>query len=319
MSWMKSLGYRRAAWVVVVFFAALACGYLMQNVLTQPVPMALNQDPPAEPKIALPLEDPDPFPTLPTASLEPNLVRPPILPSRATEPRDDDGRPPSSVGCDPRLFLAPSAAAMVDLTLQAPCHANTLVKLTQGPLIATQRTNDAGHLHVRLPALEAETTIHVAFAGLDLKTNLRIPDADRFQHIALMWEGPQVLRMNAFEFGAARNEVGHVWSGAPKSPNRASNGTGGYLTRLVTEGGPSAEIYSLPAGRSPMRGVVRLVVEADITKESCGRIVKAKAFQPTAFRRFSQTDVEVALPDCDRQGEVVLLQNLLRDVRLAGR
>ncbi len=64
---------------------------------------------------------------------------------------------------------------------------------------------------------------------------------------------------------------------------------------------------------------MRLVVEGAVTSTSCGQIARAKAIQPTAFRRQSETDVEVALPDCDRIGEVVLLQNLLRDMRLAGR
>ena len=318
MNPFSTLDRKRVATALVVLVAAFLCGHLMQTVFADRIPVALKNDAPDAAPVIKSTEEPAPLPTPPAATLVPIFEEPPSLPKRVFEQRAD-GSASGATNCDPRLLASPSPAAMISLTLNAPCHPDTKVVIQQGPMTATDVTNMNGHLHLRIPAFLADTEVTVRVGGYDLTTKLSIPDAPNYQHIALMWEGPQVLRLNAFEFGAARNEIGHVWAGAPKSPNRASRGSGGFLTRLVTDAGPSAEIYSLPAGRAPVQGVVRLTVEGAVTAENCGRVVKAKAIQPTAFRRFSKTDVEVALPDCDRIGEVVLLQNLFRDVRLAGR
>lgn len=314
-----ALDKRRVATVVAVLLIAFLSGHLMQTILADDAPVASVRDAPDAAPAIRRAEEPKPLPTPPAATLMPILERPPVLPGRAAEPDRAGGRDARADPCLPRAFVTPTVAAMVTVTLRAPCHPETLVTLRQGPLVASQITDGEGRLNVRLPALETEVVIEVIVGDHVLSAAARVADAENYRHVALVWNGPQMLRLNAFEFGAARNEFGHVWAGAPKSPRRASRGSGGFLTRLVTENGPSAEVYSLPVKASPLRGVVRLVAEARVTKDTCGRVVKAKAFQPTAFRRISETDVEVALPDCDRLGEVVVLQNLLRDVRLAGR
>ena len=317
MGFFATLDKRRAATVVVVLLIAFLSGHLMQTILAEDAPVARVKDAPDAAPVMRSLEEPRPLPTPPAATLVPILDRPVILRDRAEEPpRDQETQ---ARNCDPRLFATPAPAAMVTVTVRATCDPNAHVLVRQGNLRAVQRTNADGRLNLRLPALDERVEIEVTIGDQVLSAEAHVPEAANFQHVALSWSGPQMLRLNAFEFGAPRNSVGHVWSGAPKSPVRASRGTGGFLTRLVTEQGPSLEIYSLPTGRSPLRGVVRLAVEAKVTAETCGRVAKARAYQPTAFRRLSETDVEVALPDCDRVGEVVVLQNLLRDVRLAGR
>lgn len=318
MSVLSSLNLRRVATVVGVLLVAFLSGHVMQTWLADDKPVAsVTQAPDAAPTLKS-VQEPKPLPTPPAATLMPILETPPVLPTRPM-----DGTPDMqarlSTGCDPRLFLTPAPAGTFSLSFRAPCDGEAEVEIRQGPLVATQRLDRTGRLALRIPALSDEVAVQVALGDTTLSAELTVPDALDFQHVALIWHGPQMLKLNAFEFGAARNEIGHVWSGAPKTPTRASRGTGGFLTRLTSDRGPSAEIYSLPTGRAPLRGVVRLVVEAEVTTESCGKVVRARAIQPTAFRRTSETDVEVALPDCDRIGETVLLQNLLRDMRLAGR
>lgn len=317
MSAFSSLDVRRVATVVVVLALAFLSGHLMQTVLRDDKPVAsVPQGPDAAPVLES-VEEPKPLPTPPAATLMPILERPPILPTRPQHPLGDETAVHRA--CDPRLFLTPAPAGTFTLAFRAPCDGGARVSIRQGPLKAAQTLDDTGRLSLRMPALSEDVTIDVTLGKTTLSSKLKVPGASDFQHVALIWDGPQMLRLNAYEFGAARNEIGHVWSGAPKTPTRASRGTGGFLTRLADEDGPSVEIYSLPSKRAPLRGVVRLVVEAEVTRDSCGRVVRARAIQPTPFRRVSETDVEVALPDCDRIGETVLLQNLLRDMRLAGR
>jgi hypothetical protein len=172
---------------------------------------------------------------------------------------------------------------------------------------------------LRLPALGNKVTLTVDVAGATLEAATEVAEASWFRHAAILWDGRQDLRINAYEFGARKSQFGHVWSGAPKSPSRASRGSGGYLTRLGDENGASAEIYSFPAGHTPLKGVVRLVVEAKVTRDNCGREVRATALQTGPLGRPSETEVELVLPDCDRLGEIIQLQNLLQDMRLAGR
>lgn len=315
---ISSLGKRRVTTFVVVAVLAFLSGHVMQTVLVDDDPVASVTSGPDAAPIMKSGDEPRPLPTPPAATLIPILERPPILPTRP-QPSEVYAQSSGIEGCLPRLFLTPAPAGTVSLSFRAPCDGGAQVKISQGLVLASQTLDDAGRLSIRMPALTKDVSIGVTLKGDTLTADIVVPDALDFQHVVLMWDGLQMLRLNAFEFGAARNEIGHVWSGAPKTPVRASRGTGGFLTRLTTDTGPSAEIYSVPSGRALMRGVVRLVVEAKVTPATCGRIANAKAIQPTAFRRQSETDVEVALPDCDRIGEVVLLQNLLRDMRLAGR
>ena len=318
MSAFSSLSKRRATTFVVVVLIAFLSGHVMQTALVDDQPVASVTSGPDAAPILRSGEERRPLPTPPAATLMPILERPPILPTRA-QSSEDLAQTAKTQGCTPRLFLTPAPAGTVSLSFRAPCDGGAQVDIRQGLVLASQMLDETGRMMIRMPALTEDVSISVTLNEETLSADLSVPNALDFQHVVLMWDGPQHLRLNAFEFGAARNEIGHVWSGAPKTPVRASRGRGGFLTRLTTDTGPSAEIYSVPSGRALMRGVVRLVVEAEITQASCGRIAYAKAIQPTAFRRQSETDVEVALPDCDRIGEVVLLQNLLRDMRLAGR
>lgn len=315
MSLLPGFNKRRVITIAGVLLVAFLSGHVMQTVLVEPTPVASVTPAPDTALIQAVPDDPNQFPTPPAVTLSPALAHPAIMPERVQEAAVDG----DAAGCVPKLFATKAPAAMITLALRAPCHPDRLVDIAQGPITASSVTDANGRMTLKLPALTEDVDIKVAFDDVVLNMALNVPDAANFQHVSLMWTGPQVLQLNAFEFGAARNDIGHVWSGAPKSPTRASRGSGGFMTRLVTKDGPSAEIYSLPAGQSPLRGVVRLVVEAQVTAQSCGRVIKATALQPTAFRRLSETDVEVALPDCDRQGDVVLLQNLLRDVKLAAR
>jgi hypothetical protein len=161
--------------------------------------------------------------------------------------------------------------------------------------------------------------VSITFDGETIDSAIAVPDADDFQHVAIVWDGPQLLRLHAFEFGAKRDQFGHVWAKAPKSPDRATRGTGGFLTRLGDGNGTSAEIYSFPAGQSRNTGVVRLVVEADVTPSNCGHQVEALALQTDPLGGMDVTEVALKMPQCEAVGRVVRLQNLFQDMRLAGR
>ncbi len=316
MSFLASLDKRRWGTALVTLVLAFFCGYVMQNILADQPPVAIINDGPDAAPLMRQGDEPKPLPVPPAATLVPILERPPVLPDRVDE---DQARAGDDPGCSPVLTVEAAPAATLRVTLAAPCHTDTRVSLQQGDMAVTAETDAKGDINLRIPALSSNPVINVAIAGKRLTATTEIPDATEFLHVAIQWTGQQALRINAYEFGAQKSQFGHVWSGAPKSPSRASRGSGGFLTKLGDEHGRSAEIYSFPVGQAAARGVVRLVVEAEVTKENCGKRVQATAFQTSPLGKLSPTDVSLTMPGCDQVGKILRLQNLLQDMRLAAR
>ena len=306
MRLFKTLNQKRWITVFVTLGLALACGHVMQNVLVPSTP-----DPAAE----LARAEPGLMPREPRAT-DVKLVRPPILPDRVamTAMPDDD-----PVGCAPKLNVSPAPAATLNIELLAPCHAQARAHITQADITASFATGGDGRLFVRMPALSDSPLINVSIAGFALSVNVDVPEAMSFDHIALQWSGTQTLSINAYEFGAQKSQFGHVWAGSPKSPARASRGSGGFLTRLGDGLGDSAEIYSFPARQTTSNGVIRLVAEAEVTRENCGRRITAIALQSSPIDTLRPTEVSLTMPACTEVGQTVRLQNLFEDMRLARR
>ena len=319
MGFFAALDKRRVATALVVLMTAFLTGNILQNYLADDAPVAtINGGPDAAPVLRRG-DRQKPLPVPPAATLTPILQTPPVLPERTQEASASDPEAHAARDCAPSLRLDAAPAATVSVTVDAHCHPDTVVEVSQGPIRIEERTDQSGRLELRMPALDKMPEIEIRVAGAILKAVTEVSDASQFQHVAILWQGPQALRINAYEFGARKSQFGHVWSGSPKSPSRASRGSGGFLTRLGDDGGASTEIYSFPAGHTPLRGVVRLVVEAEVTRDSCGREVQATALQTGPLGRLSETEVKLALPGCERLGEIIQLQNLLQDMRLAGR
>lgn len=301
-----TLDKRRWSTALITLAVAFASGYVTQYVVAERRPNTY---------VSVPSAEPGPLPLAPTATLRVHLLPPPVLPNRAALATSA----PKSHGCRPDLKVEPAPAATLRIELSAPCHGLARVHVTQGDVTASMATDKAGKLSLRIPAFTSEPSVEVALAGQKLTATTEVPDANTFEHVALQWSGEQVLRINAYEFGAQKSQFGHVWAGAPKSPARASRGSGGFLTRLGDGRGNSAEIYSFPAAQSSHRGVVRLVAEATVTRENCGQQIEATALQSSPFPTLRPTTVSMTLPGCDAIGETVRLQNLFQDMRLAER
>lgn len=224
--------------------------------------------------------------------------------------------------CGPMLSGAPAPAAMVELTLSAPCRADATVEVRAGPLQFTARTDALGVLRLSVPALETEMPLGVRFAdGSEVTAEIASPDAAKFTRVALQWQGAgSGLHIHALEFGARYGEPGHVWAEAPRAPEVALTGRGGFLTRLGTGTGETdrlAEVYTYPLGVSERDGLVRLSVEAEITAANCGRDVTGQTLQPGIDGRPESVEISFAMPGCDAIGEFLVLKNVLRDLKVA--
>ena len=308
MRFFASLNWRRWVTIAVTLFFAFLSGHLMQSVLTEPGPFEAGLGPSMQITDETSPSDPVSLPSSPNAA---SLSNPPVLPLRVDEARLD-----RTAGCEPTLTARKAPAATIKIEVVSPCAAHERMRLRQGPIVADVLTDDTGAFVARMPALEESALVTVELGTSILEERVDVPDVADFHLVVLQHDGPTVLSINAYEFGATDLEDGHVWSGAPKTPERALGG-GGFLTSLGQDDGYGFEIYSVPVAKLPSAGVIRLTVDAAITPDTCAKEIRATAYQSGPLDRLSPSDIRVTLPDCTHVGDVLRLQNLFPDMRLA--
>lgn len=261
-----------------------------------------------------------PLPETDTAAL---AVRVASLGTGAGMPGDTLARLSApNVPCDPDFSAVPAGDGTVRLSLSLPCATAGPVTLAHEGLRFTLVRPADGQISVRLPALTPVARFTVTLdGGARFETEVQVPEAAAYEHVALQWQAGAGMQLHAFEFGADYGAPGHVWADAPKSAEAAMRSGGGYLTRLGDGDGPGAllaEIYSFPRALAEREGVVRINIEAEVSAANCGRDVTATALQPGADGRLHPAEVVLAMPGCDAVGEYLVLKNLLRDLKLAG-
>lgn len=225
------------------------------------------------------------------------------------------------LACDVTLEATHSPGAMVALDFKAPCHVNETVTISHQGLIFTAVTSDIGHIAIQVPALAmvADFDVELIDGGL-ISATINVPDIASYDRVAVQWVGASGLRIHALEMGADFGERGHVWAKAPQSVATAIQARGGYITELGKIDFPGAkhvEVYSFPTGQMQKPGVVRLSVEAEVTAETCNKEINAQALQSGVDGGISIVDLSLSMPACDAIGDFLVLNNLLRDLKIA--
>lgn len=222
--------------------------------------------------------------------------------------------PPANIAdCGLHVDLLPREHAMITLTVIAPCHPDERVVIKHAGLAVTERTSPNGVLFVDLPAMESRAQVVVLFGnGETAEGEVQVPDADRLQRFAVQWLDKDGLQINAFANSAGYGEPGHVSAANPHRPGSGS----GFLTVL---GDASvdlpmlAEVYTYPEA-----GKTEVVVEAEVTEETCGREMLGETI--LASRGVTEVqELTLAMPDCLAAGDILVLKNLAPDTKLATR
>ncbi len=225
------------------------------------------------------------------------------------------------LACDVTLDAAKSIGAMVALELKAPCHVNEIVTVNHQGLQFTSVTSEIGHVTVLIPAMVAAASFDVTLIdGNTVSATAIVPEVSDYDRVALQWSGDSEFRIHALELGADYGERGHVWAKAPQSVAAALRARGGYITALGDidfPGAKHAEIYTFPSGQVQKPGVVRLSVEAEVTAQTCSKEVRAQALQSGVDGAISVSDLTLSMPTCDAIGDFLVLNNLLRDLKIA--
>ncbi|MBW4972902.1 hypothetical protein KZZ08_04700 [Roseovarius mucosus] len=225
-----------------------------------------------------------------------------------------------SFACDYIMEARAQAAAMVEVTLSAPCQPNTNFTLHHNGMMFTAVTDDQGESTLTIPALAEAAVFIAAFedgeGAISTATMDTLALYDRF---VVQWRGGEVLHLHAFEYGAEFGGSGHVWANASEDMTRALKGEGGFLTSLGEpnlDQGLRAEVYTFPTGAMLQDGVVHFQVEAEVTDANCSRDFEAQSIATGAEGLVVQ-DIVLAMPDCEGIGDFLVLKNLFNDLKIA--
>ncbi|MEL6642831.1 MAG: hypothetical protein AAFQ79_02765 [Pseudomonadota bacterium] len=348
---MKRFQKRQAITAAITFVIAIGAGHFMQsgiagaNRVATPDPRPLDQPLPlsyietSTLSSALQSADPTPSerqapgsffaPRAPNVALVPATL-PDLSGARPLLPDDTMRKPRSAqeygldrmgMDCRPRLSATAKPGAVAHLELTAPCDREARVDISHAGLAFAMTTDRTGALSIDVPVLANPAEFQVSLAGHDaIHAVVPVQNMRGHERVALQTSADQQLSIHALEFGASPGSVGHVSAASSSGIAPGTPGFGGYLVQLGdldVPGAPRAEIYSFPTGQFGRTGVVRLQIEAHVTDATCGNHVTANAFQTRRSGPLRHIDVSVAMPGCEAVGDILVLKNVLQDLRVA--
>ncbi|MEX0371206.1 MAG: hypothetical protein AB3N09_11280, partial [Tateyamaria sp.] len=244
-----------------------------------------------------------------TADIEPDLD---LLPQAEL---------PQAQGCEISAEAAPLPAAMVQLTLSAPCAPNERLTVHHNGMMFTETTDANGQIDVTVPALTEQAVFIMAFSNGDgAVAQSTVSDLTQYDRTALQWRGSAGFQLHAREFGADYGEDGHVWSGVPQKSAGMTAGENGMILRLgdtLAAEPLMAEVYTFPTGMAVSSGTIDLSVEAEVTMNNCGLEVEAQSLEMMAGGQMKTQDLTLAVPGCDAVGSFLVLNNLVSDLKVA--
>jgi len=213
----------------------------------------------------------------------------------------DQAFSPLGLACDLTLNATKSVGAMVTLTFKAPCHAHEIITITHQGLQFTTRTSEVGHATVQLPVLVAAASFDVTLLnGSTISTTAHVPEVSDYHRVALQWTGESGLEIHALEIGTAHGQRGRIIT----------------LGKLDFPTAKHVKIYSFPTAQMQTSGVVRLGLNAKVTAKTCNKEIKVQTLQSGVTGGISITDLALLMPSCDAIGDVLMLNNILRDLKI---
>ncbi len=307
---------------LATFLAAFAVAHLMQFGVSAGLGNLAASSSAATVR-SFPAPSNDPFTALPSAPATARAAATLADTARLVPAPDHLAATPSVGGdlnafglaCERTLLAEPAENAEVKVRISATCDPDTRVEVAHGAVRFTLLTDSFGVAETAFPAMTARADVRARFPdGESLSAYATVADVSVFDRVALSSEGRSALAIHAFEFGAGHGDAGHVHAGSPQSLS------GGVLRRL---GDPEAnealiaEVYTFPTGASLASGTVRLHIEAEVTPTNCGRDVTAEAIQAMPGGLPSVVTIRVTVPGCEASGDILVLKNVLRDLRIA--
>lgn len=213
------------------------------------------------------------------------------------------------------------AAAVVDISLKAPCQGNERVTIHHSGMMFTETTAADGSLNVLVPALASQAFFMFAFAdGEGTSVQAQVDGLEFYDRVVVQWKDDLGFELHAREFGADYGTAGHVWENAARNISVAAKGEGGFLTVVGDKAAPEpllAQVYTFPTGTARKTGAVTLSVESEVTKINCGRDIQAQSLEMRDSGKLKSQNLTLSVPGCDAVGDFLVLNNLLEDLKVA--
>lgn len=207
--------------------------------------------------------------------------------------------------CDVQVSAKPASGAMIRLEVSAPCDPATQVAVAHGAMSFKSKADDGGALSVEIPAFQPEAEINVTVPGREqVVARARVPDAIWYDRVSVVWQGSDVISIHAEGEGTS----------AAGAEGKA------FLLRLGAtdiENPQLAKIYSFPSGRVPSGGSIQLSVAAQVTEETCDTTIPLRSVRTVRGDVPRDQQVSVAFPGCEAVGQILVLKNILEDLKIA--
>lgn len=225
----------------------------------------------------------------------------------------------ASTECPMNVTATPAPAALLEITVEAPCLAREVVTISHMGLVATEMLGAEGKTSVTLPALAADAHVDITFEnGETIDAMAKVPDFAAYDRVALVWQGEAGVALNAYEDGAEYGAQGYIGTTAMGAPERALAGEGGFLTAFGNAGIPGAMmgyVYSYPKALTTEGHSVEVEVDVEVTADNCGREVSARFLRPAD--EYTPQQITASMPSCDALGDFVVLTGLLPAMQFA--
>ncbi|WP_417627793.1 hypothetical protein [Pararhodobacter aggregans] len=220
--------------------------------------------------------------------------------------------------CAVWLVVTPAPGAMLETSVYAPCDRDAVVTLSHAGLSFDTHLSADGQLLAQIPALTEVAQVTIRFAdGREQSDETPVADLATVERVALQWQAPAEMRLNAYEFGAGYGDAGHVYDLNPRTAGVTDQG---FLTVLGDPGiigSHLAQIYSYPRGETPRSGRVALEIEVPITDATCGRALSADTIELHGTAAAQIRQIRLDMPVCDGQGGFLVLPGVLPDMQIA--
>lgn len=197
-------------------------------------------------------------------------------------------------GCTPALRLVPRDGAVLSVTLDAPCAAETRVQISHGGMSFAARIPTGRPLHVLIPALEASGRVSVALPdGTALTAVAPVDGLQDLRRFAVTWQGGARVRLQPGETGAtAQGWIAELGDATLDSPALAA-------------------VFTYPAA-----GKAEPMLDVAATPQSCGQRVLGQTIT-SRMGRAEATALSVDLPECAAGDAVMHLKNLDQETKIA--
>lgn len=227
------------------------------------------------------------------------------------------------IGCNTGLNAKRLPAAVIELTVIAPCFDDASFVVKHAGLAFSAVTDGDGNAIVNVPALVTDAAFSVLFENiLQATTDIFVPELRQYDRAVLQWKNTNNMRLHAFEGGAQIGDPGHVWSASVHTAQDTREGRHGFVAYLGDAEADipyQAEVYTFPAGQMNRNVAVDLRLGISVSEANCAREVEAQTIQTNAGETLVTSEIVIEMPSCDQVGEVVFLSNQFVDLKLASR